>query len=73
AGTAVFTINRSGPHHLLMNFNSGLVAEADWKENPFNDFGYDIYEPTVSETTNRLSLMIMLRGIIANYLKGEYN
>jgi hypothetical protein len=73
AGTAVFTINRSGPHHLQMNFNSGLVANADWKENPFNDFGYDIYEPTVSETTNRLALMIMLRGIIASYLKGEYN
>jgi hypothetical protein len=73
SGTATFTINRSGPHHLRVDFNSGLVAKVNWKENPYNDFGYDIYEPEVSETTNRLAIMIALRAIIANYLKGKYD
>jgi len=71
-GTATFTIKRSGPHHLRVDFNNGLIAEVDWKENPYSEFGYDIYEPEVSETTNRLALMLALRGIIVNYLKGEY-
>jgi hypothetical protein len=72
AGVATFTINRNGPHHLHVVFNSGLIADADWKENSLNDFGYDIYEPQVSQVTNKLALMIMLRGIIANYLNGKY-
>jgi hypothetical protein len=72
AGVATFTINRNGPHHLHVVFNSGLIAEADWKENPLNEFGYDIYEPQVSQDINKLALMIMLRGIIANYLNGKY-
>ena len=49
------------------------MIDADWKRNAFNDFGYDIYEPTVSEDTNRLAVMTLTRGVIASYLRGEYD
>jgi hypothetical protein len=73
AGKATITDRGDdGLSHVKIECNNGLVIDADWERNPYSDFGYDIYEPTVSETYNRLSIMITARGVIANYLKGEY-
>ena len=58
--------------HLKLKCNNGLIINADWKRNPYNEFGYDLYEPTVSEDTNRLAVMLLVRGVIANYLNGYY-
>jgi hypothetical protein len=59
--------------HLKMECNNGLVVECDWDRNPQSEFGYDIYEPTVSEDYNQLAVMILCRGVIAPYLRGEYD
>lgn len=72
-GKAIFTDNRNAISHLRLECNNGLIIDADWKRNPLNDFGYDIYEPTVSETTNRLAVMMVARTHIAAYLRGEYD
>ena len=53
--------------------NNGLVIEAEWQRNAYNDFGYDVYEPSVSESYNRLAVMVTVRSAIANYLNGNYD
>ena len=53
--------------------NDGTIIKAKWKRNSANDFGYDVDEPVVNRTTNRLALMIVVRSVIANYLKGNYS
>ena len=72
AGDVIITDDEDGMSHVKIECNSGLVIDADWKRNSANDFGYDIYEPEVSETYNRLAVMMMARGVIAGYLRGEY-
>ena len=72
-GKAIFTDNPNSLSHLRLECNNGLIIDADWKRNPLSDFGYDIYEPTVSETTNRLAVMMAARTHIAAYLRGEYD
>jgi len=71
-GTATITDARSGTSHVRVECNNGLVINADWKRNGANEFGYDIYEPSVNQDTNRLVVMMTARGVIAAYLRGEY-
>lgn len=59
--------------HIKVECNNGLTIDADWKRNALNEFGYDIYEPEVNITSNKLSVMILARGVIASYLNGEYD
>lgn len=72
-GKATITDAGSGVSHIRVECNNGLVIDADWKRNPANDFGYDIYEPSVNQDYNRLAVMMTARGIIAAYLRGEYD
>ena len=74
AGKATITDKKgNGYSHVKIECNNGLVIDADWQRNSFNDFGYDIYEPTVSMDYNRLAVMATARGVIASYLRGEYD
>ncbi len=74
AGKATITDKKGNGHsHVKIECNNGLVIDADWKRNRFNDYGYDIYEPRVNRTTNKLAVMITARGVIASYLRGEYD
>lgn len=72
-GTATITDDPTGTSHVRVACNNGLVIDADWKRNAGNEFGYDIYEPSVSRDYNRLAVMMTARGIIAAYLRGEYD
>ena len=73
AGKAIITDRGdSGLSHVKIKCNNGLVIDVDWKRNPYNEYGYDIYEPVVSESYSRLAIMVTARGVIANYLNGEY-
>ena len=72
-GTATITDDRSGTSHVRIACNNGLTIDADWKRNPYNEFGYDIYEPTVDQNYNRLAVMMTARGVIAAYIRGEYD
>lgn len=72
-GTATVTDDLAGTSHVRVSCNNGLVIDADWKRNPYNEFGYDIYEPTVNRNCNRLAVMVTARGVIAAYLRGEYD
>ena len=74
AGDAVITDREDdGLSHLKLKCNNGLVIDCDWERNSFNDFGYDIYEPTVSRDYNRFAVMVLARSVIASYLRGEYD
>jgi len=72
-GTATITDDVAGTSHVRVACNNGLVIDADWKRNPSSSFGYDIYEPTVNQNYNRLAVMMTARGVIAAYLRGEYD
>jgi Zn-finger nucleic acid-binding protein len=72
-GDVTITDDEDDISHVKIECNNGLEIEADWKRNPYNDFGYDIYEPTVNQNYNRLAVMMTARGAIASYLRGEYN
>lgn len=72
-GTATITDDEAGTSHVRVACNNGLVIDADWKRNPINEFGYDIYEPSVNQDYNRLAVMVTARGVIAAYLRGEYD
>lgn len=72
-GTATITDDPTATSHVRVTCNNGLVIDADWKRNAGNEFGYDIYEPSVSRDYNRLAVMMTARGIIAAYLRGEYD
>jgi hypothetical protein len=72
-GVATITDNEDDLSHVKIECNNGLEIEVDWKRNAYNEFGYDIFEPTVNNNFNRLSVMIIARGVIAKYLRGEYN
>jgi hypothetical protein len=59
---------------LYMRCNNGLIIECQFKRNPGNfDFGYDITEPTVNMSYNKLAVFVTARGVIKNYLDGNYN
>ena len=58
--------------HVKIECNNGLIIEADWQRNAYNDFGYDVFEPSVSESYNRLAVMVTVRSAIANSLNGNY-
>ena len=73
AGDVTITDDVDNVSHVEINCNNGLIVNADWKRNPFNEYGYDIYEPTVNIDYNRLSVMLLARGVIASYLNGEYD
>jgi len=74
AGKATITDKKSnGTSHVKIELDNGLVIDADWERNSFNDFGYDIGEPTINRTTNRLAIMVTARTVIANYLNGKYD
>jgi len=72
-GKVIVTRKAQGLSHIQIRCNSGLIINADWKLNPVNDFGYDLYEPEVNETTNRMAVMMTTRGVLAAYLRGEYD
>ncbi|MFM8495837.1 MAG: hypothetical protein ACKOEM_09980 [Planctomycetia bacterium] len=72
-GDVIITRKAQGLSHINIRCNNGLVIKADWQVNPLNDFGYDLYEPEVNQTTNRMAVMMTTRGIIAAYLRGEYD
>ena len=73
AGDATITDDVDGMSHIKVECNNGLSIDADWKRNALNEFGYDIYEPEVNITTDKLSVMILARVVIASYLNGEYD
>jgi hypothetical protein len=73
AGDATITDDVDGMSHIKVECNNGLTIDADWKRNALNEFGYDIYEPEVNITTDKLSVMILARVVIASYLNGEYD
>jgi hypothetical protein len=73
AGDATITDDVDGMSHIKVECNNGLTIDADWKRNALNEFGYDIYEPEVNRDFNKLSVMILARGVIASYLNGEYD
>ncbi len=73
AGDVTITDDVDGISHVKVECNNGLTIDADWKRNALNEFGYDIYEPEVNRTSSKLSVMILARGVIASYLKGEYD
>jgi hypothetical protein len=62
-----------GLSHVKVECNNGLIIDADWQRNPSSDFGYDIFEPDVNQTYNRLVVMMTARTVIASYLKGNYD
>ena len=72
-GDATITDDEDGISHVKIECNNGLTIEAKRKRNPYDEFGYDIYEPTVNQDYDRLAVMTIARGVIANYLNGEYN
>ena len=73
AGDATITDDVDGMSHIKVECNNGLTIDADWKRNALNEFGYDIYEPEVNITSDKLSVMILARVVIASYLNGEYD
>ena len=73
AGDATITDDVDGMSHIKVECNNGLTIDADWKRNALNEFGYEIYEPEVNITTDKLSVMILARVVIASYLNGEYD
>ena len=73
AGDVTITDDEDGVSHVKIECNNGLVIDADWERNPYNDFGYDIFEPDVSMDYNRMAIMLTARGVIASYLRGEYD
>ena len=73
AGDATITDDVDGMSHIKVECNDGLTIDADWQRNALNKFGYDIYEPEVNITTEKLSVMILARVVIASYLNGEYD
>jgi len=73
AGTATITDNPSGTSHVNIACNNGLVIDAHWERNEYNKFGYDIYEPEVNMDYNRLAVMVLARGVIAEHLNGGYD
>jgi len=72
AGDVIIVDDKNGISSVEIQCNDGTIIEADWERNSTNEFGYNIYEPTVNKTTNRLAVMILARKVIANYLNGEY-
>lgn len=72
-GNVTITDDKSGISHIKVECNNGLIINADWKRNAINEFGYDIYEPSVNMDYNRLVVMMTARGVIAAYLRGEYD
>ena len=72
-GDATITDDVDGMSHIKVECNNGLTIDADWKRNALNEFGYDIYEPEVNITSDKLSVMILARVVIASYLNGEYD
>ena len=73
AGNVTITDDEDGLSHVHIECNNGLEIDADWKRNPYNDFGYDIYEPVVNRDTSRMAIMLTSRAVIAAYLRGEYD
>ena len=71
-GVATITDDKNGLSHVKIECKNGLIIDADWKR-AYNDFGYDIYESKVSKDYNRLVVMSTARGVIASYLKGQYD
>ena len=53
--------------------SDGLVLECDFKRGGITEFGYDLTEPTVNRTMPKLAAFLIARGIIKNFLDGEYN
>ena len=53
--------------------NDGLVLECDFKRGGISEFGYDLTEPTVNRTVSKLAAFLIARGIIKNFLDGEYD
>jgi len=73
-GEATITDDTSGGvSNVRIKCNNGLVIKADWQRNSSNEFGYDIYEPSVNMDYNRYAVMMTARSVIAAYLRGEYD
>ncbi|MDB4864648.1 hypothetical protein OAI33_15285 [Pirellulaceae bacterium] len=53
--------------------SDGLVLECDFKRGGSTDYGYDLSEPTVNRTMSKLAAFAIARGIIKNFLDGEYD
>jgi hypothetical protein len=73
-GTVIITDHGySEINQVRIECNNGNVLTSNWRRNPANQFGYDLEEPTVTETTNRMAVILAIRGAIANYLNGKYD
>ena len=73
-GTAtIYDYGENELNSLHLDCNNGLVIEINWKRNVFSEFGYDVDEPVVNKSYNRLAVMMAAKGVIASYLRGEYD
>lgn len=73
-GTVIITDNGySEVNQVRIECNNGNVLSSQWRRNAANKFGYDLEEPTVTETTNRMTVILAIRNTIANYLNGKYD
>ena len=73
AGDVIIIDDTSRVSSVEISCNNGLIIKADWRRDPNTELGYSIYEPTVSRTTNHLAVMLLARGVIVDYLNGEYD
>ena len=73
-GKAVIKESSFGKDFLKVTCNNGLVIEADWESSTNESgFGYDLIDVRVSEDFDEFTVYLIVRGIIANYLNGEYD
>lgn len=73
-GTAtIYDYGENEINSLRLDCKNGLVIEINWKRNVLSDFGYDVDEPVVNKSYNRLAVMMAAKGVIASYLRGEYD
>ena len=73
AGDVVVTHKPVGLNHIQIKCNNGLVIDSDWQLNAASEYGYDLYDVDVSRDYNKVAVFITLRGILAAYLRGEYD
>lgn len=74
-GVGKVTIKESscGTDYIKIKCNNGLVIEADWeRDSNTSGFGYDLIDVRVSESYNKMTIYMTVRGCIVKYLNGEY-
>ncbi len=73
AGDVTITLHADSLNHIKIECNNGLVIDSDWEESYGSEFGYELYDVEVNQDYNKLAVFVTLRGVLANYLNGEYD